>query len=136
MRVYGANGTGLAAAPKRAKRAAEGGFSVSEEESPREAGTASSLRAISTVDALIALQGVENSTERKKRAAAKGRTALDALDALKIGLLDGSVDRSTLARLQVASDGLSEASGDPMLDAILGEIDLRVAVELAKAGMR
>ncbi|MGE5162630.1 MAG: flagellar assembly protein FliX [Sphingobacteriales bacterium] len=37
-------------------------------------GTTASLRAISTVDALIALQGVEDPTERKKRAVAKDAT--------------------------------------------------------------
>jgi hypothetical protein len=97
---------------------------------------AGSLRAVSTVDALIALQGVETPTERKKRAVAKGRKALDVLDTLKLSLLDGSVDGSTLARLKVAAEGLSEQTGDPGLDSVLGEIDLRVAVELAKAGIR
>jgi hypothetical protein len=94
------------------------------------------LRAISTVDALIALQGVDDPKERKKRALVKGRNALDVLDTLKLGLLDGSVDQSTLARLKVVSEGLTETSGDTGLDGVLGEIDLRVAVELAKAGVR
>ena len=94
------------------------------------------MRSISTVDALIALQGVEDPAERKKRAAVKGRNALDVLDSLKLGLLDGSIDGSTLARLKVASEGLTDASGDLGLDSVLGEIDLRVAVELAKAGIR
>jgi hypothetical protein len=93
------------------------------------------LRAISTVDALLALQGVEDVGERRKRAVAKGRRALDMLDTLKIGFLDGSIDRSTLARLKVAGEGLTESTGDAGLDAVLGEIDLRVAVELAKAGV-
>ena len=84
----------------------------------------------------MALQGVEDPAERKKRAVAKGRNALDVLDALKLGLLDGSVDGSTLARLKVAAEGLTEGSGDSGLDTVLGEIDLRVAVELAKAGIR
>ena len=86
--------------------------------------------------ALIALQGVDDPKERKKRALVKGRNALDVLDTLKLGLLDGSVDQSTLARLKVASEGLTERSGDAGLDTVLGEIDLRVAVELAKAGVR
>ena len=94
------------------------------------------MRAISTVDALIALQGVDDPKERKKRALVKGRNALDVLDSLKLGLLDGSVDQSTLARLKVVSEGLTETSGDTGLDGVLGEIDLRVAVELAKAGVR
>jgi|SRR6478672_9335673 hypothetical protein len=136
MRIYGPNGTALAAGPATARRTSSGSFTVSEQEAPRSSNAAGSLRAISTVDALIALQGVENPTERKKRALAKGRNALDVLDTLKLGLLDGSVDQSTLARLKVASEGLTEMSGDTGLDLVLGEINLRVAVELAKAGVR
>jgi hypothetical protein len=136
MRIYGPNGTALAIAPATARRTADGGFVVSEQETSRQPGQTNSLRAISTVDVLIALQGVENPTERKKRAVAKGRSALDVLDAVKLGLLDGSVDQPMLARLKVAADGLTDASGDPGLDQVLSEIDLRVAVELAKAGVR
>lgn len=136
MRVYGTNGTALASAPASARRSASGEFTVEEQETPRNAAAAGSLRAVSTVDALIALQGVEDPRERKKRGAARGRKALDVLDNLKIALLDGSVDQSTLARLKVAAEGLTEETGDPGLDAVLSEIDLRVAVELAKAGSR
>ncbi len=136
MRIQGANGTALASAPASARRSAGGAFTVSEQETPRNAAAAGSLRTISTVDALIALQGVEDPRERKKRAVAKGRNALDVLDRLKLGLLDGSVDGSMLARLKVAAEGLSEQTGDPGLDMVMGEIDLRVAVELAKAGVR
>ncbi len=66
----------------------------------------------------------------------EGRNALNVLDDLKVAVLDGTLDGSTLARLKVASEGLTEGSGDPGLDQVLGEIDLRVAVELAKAGMK
>jgi class II flagellar assembly regulator FliX len=135
MRIYGTNGATAANAPATARRAPGGTFSVSDQEAPRNAASTGGLRAISTVDALLALQGVEDFKERKKRAVAKGRNALDVLDQLKVGFLDGSVDQSMLARLKVAGEGLSESSGDPGLDAVLGEIDLRVAVELAKAGI-
>jgi hypothetical protein len=136
MRIHGSNGTALASAPATARRSAGGSFSVSEQEAPRNSAAASSLRAISTVDALIALQGVEDPRERKKRAVARGRNVLDVLDTLKLSLLDGSLDGGTLARLKVAAEGLGEQTGDPGLDTVLGEIDLRVAVELAKAGIR
>jgi len=136
MRIYGPNGTALAKAPTATRRTAGGTFTVSEQEAPRSTAAASSLRSISTLDALMALQGVEDPTERKKRALAKGRNALDVLDKLKLGLLDGSVDGPTLARLKVAAEGLADESGDPGLDTVLGEIELRVAVELAKAGIR
>ncbi len=55
-------------------------------------------------------------------------------NSLKVALLDGSVDRGTLARLKVATEGLTETTGDAGLDAVMQEIDLRLAVELAKAG--
>jgi hypothetical protein len=136
MRIYGPNGAALAKAPAPTRRAAaEGTFSVSEEEAPRNTAAAPPLRSISTLDALMALQGVDDPLERKKRAVAKGRNALDVLDSLKVGLIDGSVDGSTLSRLKVAAEGLTEESGDSGLDTVLGEINLRVAVELAKAGL-
>lgn len=65
-----------------------------------------------------------------------GRQALDVLDTLKLGLLDGTLDPSTLSRLKSAAGGLKLPSGDPGLDEVLGEIELRVEVELAKAGIR
>jgi len=136
MRIYGLNGAALATAPPAARRAASGTFTVSEQETSRSPSAAGALRSISTLDALMALQGVEDPTERKKRAVAKGRNALDVLDSLKLGLLDGSVDSSMLARLKVAGEGLADTTGDSGLDRVLGEIDLRVAVELAKAGIR
>jgi hypothetical protein len=138
MRIYGPNGAALATAPAPKRRAAAGNFTVSAEEAPRNTPAASTLRSISTLDALMALQGVDdplNPLERKKRAVAKGRNALDVLDSLKVGLIDGSVDGSTLSRLKVAAEGLTEESGDSGLDTVLGEINLRVAVELAKAGI-
>ncbi len=134
MRIYGTNGTAVSKAPAGARRAAGSGFSVGEQAGARQSPAAGSLRTISTLDALLALQGVEDFTARKKRAVAKGRNALDALDSLKVELLDGSFDNSTLARLKVAAEGLTEETGDAHLDALMREIDLRVAVELAKAG--
>ena len=65
----------------------------------------------------------------------RGRSALDALDALKIGLLSGTFDTGALARLKAVTASLSEPSGDPALDAVLAEIELRAQVELAKIGM-
>ena len=136
MRINATQGAKVASAPAGARRTAGGTFTVSEQEAPRGPAGAAALRSVSSLDSLMALQGVESATERKKRALAKGRRALDVLDALKLGVLDGNIDGSTMARLKIAGEGLTEESGDPGLDSVLGEIDLRVAVELAKAGIR
>ena len=87
-----------------------------------------------SIDALLALQGVEDPTERRKRSVQRGRGALDVLDDLKLGLLSGNFDASTVNRLRAAAANLKSSSGDPGLDAVLSEIELRVEVELAKAG--
>ena len=136
MRIYGPNAAGLATAPANARRTAAGSFSVSESETPRNTSAAAGPRAVTSLDALIALQGIGDATERRKRAVKQGRTALDVLDALKIGMLDGDIDPATLGRLKSASEGLKLESGDSGLDAVLGEIGLRLEVELAKAGVR
>jgi hypothetical protein len=93
------------------------------------------MRVIGGIDALLALQGVEEPGERRKKAVRRGRTALDALDALKLGLLSGTLDTAALARLKSVTGGLAEPTGDAGLDTVLAEIELRVEVELAKIGM-
>jgi Class II flagellar assembly regulator len=69
MRIYGPNGAALANAPAAARRTADGTFTVSAQETPRNSSAAGSLRSISSLDAPA---GGEDSTERKKRAVAKG----------------------------------------------------------------
>jgi Class II flagellar assembly regulator len=134
MRVYGPNGAMAAANAAPTRRAAAGGFSVDGSENARAASAAPTLRTVGGIDALLALQGLDDVTERRRRAVRRGRHALDALDALKIGLLAGEVDTTSLARLKSVTAELTEASGDNALDTVLAEIALRVEVELAKFG--
>jgi hypothetical protein len=132
MRVYGPNGTGAATAMPQGRRASSGTFKVADGEAPRAASAAPALRTIGGIDALIALQGLEDGTERRKRAVKRGRAALDELDELKIGLLAGQIDERALARLKSVTADLKAATGDRGLDTVLAEIGLRVEVELAK----
>ncbi len=102
---------------------------------PNNAAAATGTRSIGGIDTLLALQGIEEDPiERRKRSVARGRTALDVLDDLKMRLLSGNLDASTVARLRDAAANLKSSSGEPGLDAVLSEIELRVEVELAKAG--
>jgi hypothetical protein len=135
MRVNGPNGTALASAPTTARRAPGGSFSLSETNTPQTASAAVSVRMIGGIDALIALQGIEDPVERRRRAVKHGRRALDALDELKLGLLSGALEPAALLRLKAAAADLKDGSGDEKLDQVLSEIELRVAVELAKAGI-
>ena len=136
MRIHGTNGTALSTPAGSVRRAASGSFTVAREEAARTAGSATPARVIGGIEALLALQGVEEPAERRQRAVKRGRYALDVLDDLKMGLLDGTFDPAMLAKLKSAASSLKDESGDPALDAILAEIDLRVEVELAKAAVR
>lgn len=137
MRITGTNAAALSANPAAARRAGAGGtFSLSAFESASTPVPATALRSVTGLDSLLALQGVEDAAEKKKRGVAKGRKALDVLDELKLGVIGGTLDTGTVARLQVAAEGLTEGTGDPGLDGVLAEIDLRVAVELAKVARR
>jgi len=66
---------------------------------------------------------------------ARMRERLDALDELKLGLLSGTFEPAALLRLKAVAADLQDGSGDEKLDQVLSEIELRVAVELAKAGI-
>jgi len=133
MRIYGPNGTMAPTGGASARRTAGTGFSVSTDDGPRQTGSAGASRSIGGIDTLLALQSVEDPTERRRRAVKRGNTALDVLDELKLGLLKGELSPATLGRLRAAAAGLKESSGDPGMDSVLAEIELRVEVELAKA---
>jgi hypothetical protein len=135
MRIFGTNATARTATSTAPRRAGSGGgISVDEGEAPKSTAPAASLRTIGGIDALIALQGQDDPAERKRRAVKRGRIALDALDELKIEVLGGSLGPSTLQRLKSATAELRDSSGDERLDSVLAEIELRLAVEIAKLG--
>lgn len=134
MRIYGPNGAALASPAANARRTSSSAFSLGDIGTPVETRPAAAPKAAGGIDALLAMQGVEDSVERRRKSVARGRGALDVLDDLKIGLLAGEFDSSTVARLRSAAADLKASSGDPGLDQILSEIELRVEVELAKAG--
>ena len=135
MRIQGTTGALAPASSSSARRGASGTFSLEDGNAARSTAAASGTRSIGGIDALLALQSVDDPGERRRKAVKRGKSALDALDALKIGLLSGSFDTGALARLKLATASLSEPSGDPALDAVLAEIELRAQVELAKIGM-
>ena len=135
MRIQGTSAPATPAASSGTRRSGSGTFSLDSANATRPASATSGMRVIGGIDALLALQGVEEPGERRKKAVRRGRTALDALDALKLGLLSGTLDTAALARLKSVTSGLAEPTGDAGLDTVLAEIELRVEVELAKIGM-
>lgn len=85
------------------------------------------------VGAMLALQGVGDMSESRRRAVKRGASLLDLLEAMKADLLIGGVSP---ARLDAMSQQLAAVRErvEPDLDAVIDEIELRVLVELAKTG--
>ncbi len=90
------------------------------------------------VDGLLAVQAMSDAPDReaRRRQIERGERILDKLDALKIGLLEGRVPEATLAELASTVRARRDGAGDPRLEAILDEIELRAEVELAKLSRR
>jgi len=137
MKVTGASGpTGPQGG--RATRSA-GGFSLPATGGAAPAAAASAASAasgVADVSALMALQGVETATERRRRAIRRGGGLLDRLEELKLALLDGGAGEGALERLSRTLREERPEDADPGLTELLNQIDLRAAVELAKADLR
>lgn len=91
---------------------------------------------VQDIASLLALQALPTEAdprERKRRAVKRGNDLLDVLEGVKLDLLGGKVPVERLERL-VDLLGRHQPSGDDGLDALVGEIELRARVELAKFG--
>ena len=106
------------------------------ESAPATTSALSSSALLATVDALLALQGEGDASERKRRSVQRGNDLLDALDRLKAALLSGRVSTADLQAIAARLAERRELSGDPRLDELISHIELRAQVEMAKLGIR
>lgn len=89
---------------------------------------------VSAVNAVLALQEVEDSTSEQANAKgrARGELLLERLDEIRHGLLLGRIPRHTLDDLARAARAKRATVTSPQLTEVLDEIELRAEVELAK----
>ncbi|MFW2341323.1 flagellar assembly protein FliX [Brevundimonas sp.] len=140
MKINGPQSSGPASRPTRPGQAS-GGFSLGGATAASGAGAKSGVAAMSgptSVASLMALQGVEGvegPQERRRRAIRRGHRLLDRLEALKLAHLAAQGDADALRALTQAGGEDRPESDDVTLNAVLDQVDLRVAVELAKAAV-
>jgi hypothetical protein len=137
MKITGTSGISTPGVGQGARRAADAGFSLPAADEAHAAGGATRALGVSplgSLDALIALQQIDDAAEKKRRAIQRGGRLLDLLDRLKLALLSEEPGEPELRSLAVAVREERAATGDPQLDAILEQIEARAAVELAKRG--
>lgn len=87
---------------------------------------------VSSIDTILALQGIEEPSQRRRNAVESGGRILDLLDRLKVSLLSGRVPAGDLNALKKAIERQPGLEHDPELNDVLKQIDLRARVEIAK----
>jgi hypothetical protein len=121
-------------------RRAEGtrGFSLdAAPETPAQTSGTTAATTLAGLDAVLLLQTeTETPQQRRRRAAQRGHDLLDGLDRLKAAILGGRVAAQELRAVATRLAERNGTSGDPRLDGLMAEIELRAAVELAKLESR
>ena len=122
-----------------AARKSEGGAGFSLGAAPTSgtgAGAPAAAATLTGLDAVLLLQTeADTPQERRRRSAQRGQDLLDGLDRLKASLLGGRVAPQELRAIASRLNDRAGLSGDPRLDGLMAEIELRAAVELAKLEM-
>lgn len=141
MKVSGPGSTSGISGPRRSERTERrsGEFArhlASAIDGLAEPQAVDALAPMSAVEALLAAQSVGDATEEegRRRAVQRCEDILDQLEIIRTGLLDGSIPEDKLVRLTELVRSHRDATADPRLAALLDEIELRAAVELAKLG--
>jgi hypothetical protein len=97
------------------------------------AAQAGGAMATTGIDALLALQAVDDPVTGRRKAIKRANALLDSLEEMRDDVLTGRLSEGRLNRavalLQQAKD-----QTEPGLDEIVADIELRVRVELAKLG--
>jgi hypothetical protein len=135
MKVIGPGGISQTGGPQKAKPSGGSGFRLpgaGEAQGPSQTGGVSATSGIMGVDALLALQDVGGPLERRRKAVSRASRILDVLDEVKVALLEGSLSPHQLERLSRALRDERALTDDPKLEAVLEEIEVRAAVEMAK----
>ena len=137
MKIQGASSTGAASASSRPQSQTATGFApaTSGARGAAPSGPVGTLNAVSSLDALLALQETPGPMERRRRAVRRAGRLLDILDSVKLSLLEGADAASMLRDLKGAVTESRGETEDPRLEGVLDEIETRAAVELAKEEM-
>lgn len=89
---------------------------------------------LGSLEGMLAMQEVPDDEFERKKATRQANATLDALEDLRIAMVMGEVSVGQLERIATRIEQQKMHVTDPKLKAILNEIEVRAAVELAKLG--
>ena len=136
MKIQGPGSTPQTGRTEKKKKTSDSGGSFKDMVSSEtgEAEKSSANTAITKVDALLAVQSVEDPTEKsaRKRMRQRGENILRELDKIRMAMLTGEVTVGDVISVADVVASHREKITDPHLSSLLDEIDLRAQVEIAK----
>lgn len=98
-------------------------------------GALNNVASPAAMSGMLALQEISDEEIRRKNLIKQGDDMLDSLEQLRRRLLTGSMPMQVLQDINRQLIIQKQSVNDPRLMAIMGEIELRTAVELAKLEM-
>ncbi len=101
------------------------------------ASSVSTTQSIAQLDALLAVQEVEDPLQKqaKKKAKMRAGAILDKLDNMRLKMLTGDLTIGHMVDVADVVASHRDKIDDPQLTQIMDEIDLRAQVEIAKLSM-
>ncbi|WP_374764508.1 flagellar assembly protein FliX [Yunchengibacter salinarum] len=137
MKITGPGQVSNSSGPKKTKKSGDGAAFARELESGQETGAAGRTQAsqpLSSVGGLIGLQEVGTASDGRSKGLQRAEDMLDMLEEVRKGLLLGAIPEGRLRILADMARNQQGRSDDSRLNEILGDIELRAEVELAKLG--
>ncbi len=130
---YGINKPSDVNRKKRVDGTSSSDFASMIEDSASETHGATASSPMAPLDAMIALQQISDEELGRSKGAKYANDLLDSLSNLKNDILMGEISHARLAEIEQRIKSQKEFVADPALSEILGEIETRAAVEIAKA---
>jgi len=133
LRIEGTSRTGTSGYAAPLRRAGGESFAPDAEAAVARQAAAAPVLRTAGLEALLALQAIDDVVLKRRKAIRRGRQMLDTLDEVKADLLAGRVSEGRLNQL-LALLGQAREATEAGLDSVLDEVELRARVELAKFG--
>lgn len=137
MKINRSKGTTGATGAKKSSASANADnvdFSQYVSSGASETNAAATTQSIAQLDALLAVQEVEDPLQKaaKKKARMRANTILDKLENIRVKMLCGNLTVGHMVDVADVVASHRDKVDDPQLTAIMDEIDLRAQVEIAK----